>query len=100
MGSVTPTRHSSPGTNHSPQEWLLPDKEAILAQSISTLSLGPVASVLDSKLLLCPSRPRAMLPTTVDLRYAREDYASDVSDTDGECEVTIIKRRSCLLDKI
>ena len=48
--------------------------------------------------MLCPSRPRTILPHGCDQRYGRDEYASDVTDTEDECEV-IIKRRGCLLDK-
>ena len=48
--------------------------------------------------LLCPSRQRAILPHGCDQRYGRDEYASDVSDTDVECEI-IPKRVGCLLDK-
>jgi len=48
--------------------------------------------------MLCPSRPRAILPHDCDQRYGRDEYASDVTDTEDECEC-VSKRRGRLLDK-
>ena len=60
-----------------------------------TMSLGPVNTNSVCK-VLCPSGRRAILPHSCDQRYGREEYASDVSDTDTECEITV-KRVGCLL---
>ena len=60
----------------------------------------PVAESHDVKYrLLCPSRPRTVLPHGCDQRHGRGEYASDVSDTEDEFEIVIL-RRSCLIDKI
>ena len=66
-------------------------------QLMHTVSLGPVPEHLNSKLLL-PSRRRAILPHDCDKRYGRDEYASDVSDTDAEPDI-IIGRVSCLRNK-
>ena len=70
---------------------------ATATPSLYTISLGPVPSNSVYK-ILCPSGRRAILPHSCDQRYGRDEYASDVSDSDVECEV-IVKRVGCLLDK-
>ena len=60
------------------RERMLPSGE-----SLYTISLGPVPKNSDCK-MLCPMRLRAILPHQCDQRYGRDEYPSDVSDTDNE----------------
>ena len=56
------------------------------------VSLGPVPINSDSR-LLCPSRSRTVLPQEFDLRHGRDEYPSDVSDTDCEDSSYITKKK-------
>ena len=50
--------------------------------------------------MLYAARRRAIIPHDCDLRYRREEYYSDVSDTDDEKVIMLSNvRRSCLRDK-
>ena len=62
-----------------------------------TVSLGPVAPMQESHLLM-PSMRRAILPHDIAERYGREEYASDVSDSDIE-PIIVTRRYGCLRDK-
>ena len=61
---------------------------------------GPVADLhVKNTNMLFPARRRAILPHDCDQRHAREEYYSDVSDTDDERVMLKNARRGCLRDK-
>ena len=70
------------------REPVLPDSELSCI-----VSLGPVPGNSDCR-LLCHSRTRTILPQEFDLRHGRDEYPSDVSDTDGEDSCYITKKKT------
>ena len=72
------------------REHMLPIGEPLFA-----ISMGPVPKNSDCK-VLCPMRPRAILPHDCDQRYGRDEYPSDVSDSDCEGSIYIVKKKKNL----
>lgn len=72
-------------------ETTLRDVSAPIGDISYIVSLGPVPANSDRR-LLCPMRPRAILPNECDLRHGRDECPSDVSDSDCEGPKYIVKK--------